>query len=50
MVPTLPGNLTLNDAERFEIEHHVMELDALCAQTPINAAEWEVATLIEITN
>lgn len=48
-VPTLPANLILNDAERFEVERHAMELDTLCAQTPIDAAEWEAATLIEIT-
>jgi hypothetical protein len=41
--------LILNDAERFEVERHAMELDTLCAQTPIDAAEWEAATLIEIT-
>jgi hypothetical protein len=41
--------LILNDAERFEVERHAMELDVLCAQTPTDAAEWEAATLILIT-
>jgi hypothetical protein len=49
MTPTLPANLILNEAERIEIERHVSELDGLCAQTPTNAANWEGATLILIT-
>src|SRR6266852_9311074 len=49
MVPTLPANLTLTLAERAEIDRHIGDLEALCAQTPIAAPEWEGATLITVT-
>jgi hypothetical protein len=42
--------LILNEAERLEIERHVSELDEPCVQTPTNAANWEGATLILITD
>jgi len=48
-VPTLPASLILAPAERAEVERHIEELDALCEQTPINAEEWEAATLIVLT-
>jgi hypothetical protein len=48
-VPTLPANLILNPAERAEIERHATDLDALCAQTPVDSDGWEGATLIIIT-
>jgi hypothetical protein len=48
-VPTLPANFILNPAECAEIERHALALDALCAQTPVDADEWEGATLIIIT-
>lgn len=49
MLPTLPFSLLLNPAERAEIERHILELDHLCAQTPVESDEWEAATLIVIT-
>jgi hypothetical protein len=48
-LPTLPANLTLSPAERAEIEQHAGELEALCAQTPLNSDQWEGATLIIVT-
>ncbi|AXK79955.1 hypothetical protein DW352_05145 [Pseudolabrys taiwanensis] len=39
----------MNPAERAEIEKHVENLDALCAQTPLESGEWEGQTLIIIT-
>ena len=48
-VPTLPANLILNPAERAEVERHATDLEALCAQTPADADEWENATLIIVT-
>jgi hypothetical protein len=48
-VPTLPGNLILNPTERSEVDRHAADLEALCAQTPIEGAKWEGATLIVVT-
>jgi hypothetical protein len=45
-VPTLPAHLMLTPAERVEVERHVAELDALCAQTPLKGDEWEGRTLV----
>jgi hypothetical protein len=49
MVPTLPANLILRPAERAEVDRHATALEALCAQTPLEADEWENATLIIVT-
>lgn len=48
-VPTLPASSILSPTERAEIERHVAELEALCAQTPVDADRWEGETLIVIT-
>jgi hypothetical protein len=50
LVPTLPGNLTLNEVERDVIERHVRELDALCGPTPADDPQAEGAMLIDLTN
>ena len=49
MVSTLPAHLLLSQAERAEVERHAAALDALCAQTPLAADEWENAALIIVT-
>jgi hypothetical protein len=48
-VPTLPSNLTLDPAERAEIERHVLALKALCEQTPQASADYAAVTLVVIT-
>ena len=48
-VPTVPAHLMLTPAERAEVERHLAELDALCAQTPLKGDEWEGLTHIIIT-
>jgi hypothetical protein len=47
--PTLPLNLTLNEAERDEIERHVHILEASCGPTPSDDPEAEGAMLIDLT-
>jgi hypothetical protein len=49
MVPTLPANLILSQAERDETLRHVRELDALCGPTPADDPEAEGEMLIDLT-
>lgn len=49
MVPTLPANLTLSQAQRAEVERYVAELQSLCDQTPANADHWKRNTLKAVT-
>lgn len=48
-MPTLPANLTLDPAQRAEIQRYVAGVDTLLKQTPIDSDEWEVATLVVVT-
>src|SRR5260221_6190104 len=48
-IPTLPADLILNPAEQAEADHDAGQLEALCAQTPINGDQWEADTLVVIT-
>jgi hypothetical protein len=50
MVPTLPGNLILNEAERDEIERHVRELDGYYGPTPADDPQTEGIMLIDLTS
>jgi hypothetical protein len=49
MVPTLPTNLILSQAERDELMRHVRELDALCGPTPADDPAAEGDMLIDLT-
>src|SRR5262249_18568980 len=48
-MPTLPANSTLDPAQRAEIQRYLVGVDALLQQTPIAGDEWELATLVVLT-